>query len=329
MSTPQPQPRNGTVQSTLQLPPKPSRMTLSSLVKGKLDQPLRVLLYGQEGVGKSTFAASAPAPIFLGAEDGTAQLDVVRFPTPESWNEVLEAVATLTNEQHKFQTLVVDTLDWVEPLLWAHMIRRDRNPKNDLKTIEDYGYGKGYNAALDDWRVLLAALERLRKAKGMHVVLLAHSWIKSFKNPEGDDFDRYELKLNAKAAGLWKEWADDVLFARFEILAHKDTQTRRVRGVSTGARLIHTERTAAYDAKNRHSLPEELPLAWADYEAAVKAGKVSEPGALRAEIERKAKELGGDLEKAILETLPKAGDDVSKLVILNNKVNAKLAEKGK
>lgn len=318
----------GSAKPIQQQVPKPTRMSLSSVVKGKLEQPLRVLLYGQEGVGKSTFAANAPSPIFLGAEDGTSQLDVVRFPTPETWAEVLEAVATLTNDQHPYKTLVIDTLDWVEPLLWAHMIRRDRNPKRDLQTIEDYGFGKGYQAALDDWRLLLAALERLRKAKGMHVVLLAHSWIKAFKNPEGDDFDRYELKLNAKAAGLWKEWADDVLFARFQVLAHKDTQTRRVRGVSTGARLIHTERSAAYDAKNRHGLPDELPLSWADYEAAVKAGKASEPTALRAEIERKAKELGGDLEKAILESLPKAGNDVEKLVIINNKVNAKLAEKG-
>ncbi|RYZ41299.1 MAG: hypothetical protein EOO72_07980, partial [Myxococcaceae bacterium] len=100
-------------------PPVPSRMTLDALVRGKRAAPLRVVLYGVEGIGKSTFGASAPAPIFLGAEDGTDHLDVTRFPSPESWQEVLDAVRVLTTEQHDYRTLVVDTLDWAEPLLWA------------------------------------------------------------------------------------------------------------------------------------------------------------------------------------------------------------------
>lgn len=298
-----------------------SRMSLKGVVKGKLQAPVRCVLFGVEGIGKSTFGAAAPKPIFLGAEDGTAQLDVTRFATPDSWQEVLDAVRLLTEEQHEYQTLVVDTLDWLEPMLWAHICKRDK--KED---IEAYGYGKGYAAALDEWRIFLAALERMRKAKPLHIVLLAHSWIKPFKNPEGDDFDRYEMKLHPKAAGLIKEWSDCVLFANFETFASKD-KNARVRGVSTGARLIHTERRAAFDAKNRYGLPETLPLSWPDFETAVAAHKPADPAALTAEIKRKLTELGGQLEKDALGALARAGNDATKLAQLNGWANFRLAEK--
>lgn len=301
---------------------KPSRMTLSSVVKGKQQQPLRVVLYGVEGIGKSTFGANAPAPIFLGSEDGTSQLDVTRFPQPETWQEVLDAIRVLEVDQHEYQTLVIDTLDWAEPLLWSHICKRDNQ-----KTIEDYGYGKGYVAALDEWRVFLAALERVRRARSMHLVLVAHSWIKPFKNPEGEDFDRYEMKLHNKAAGLIKEWSDAVLFANFETMAHKDSKTKRVRGVSTGARLVYTERTAAYDAKNRYDLPSSMPLDWAEFFTSVQSHKPADPKALIEEIERKAKQLGGALETAVLTGITRAAGDASKLAQLNSYANAKLAER--
>lgn len=302
--------------------PKSTRMTLASLVRGKQDQPIRVVLFGVEGVGKSTFGADSPKPIFLGAEDGTAHLDVTRFPMPGNWTEVLEAIRTLTTEEHDFKTLVLDTLDWAEPMLWAHLCARDKQ-----ENIEAYGYGKGYAAALDEWRVFLAAIEQMRAKKGMHVVLLAHSWIKPFKNPEGDDFDRYEMKLHPKAGGLLKEWCDVVLFANFETFATKDAKTKRIKGVSTGARLLYTTRTAAYDAKNRFDLPESLPLSWADFEAAVSAHRPADPAALRSEIERKAKLLGGEMEKAAMAAIERANGDAVKLSQLNNWTNAKMAEK--
>jgi hypothetical protein len=299
-----------------------SRMRLDKLVKGRLTQPKRVVLYGPEGIGKSTFAASAPGPIFLGAEDGTGELDVVRFPFPETFAEVREAIRTLTLEKHDFQTLVIDTLDWIEPLIWSHCCTRDGE-----SNIEGYGYGKGYVAAMDEWRALISDMERLRQAKPMHVLFLAHSSIRSFKNPQGEDYDRFELKLHAKAAGLVKEWSDAVLFANYETFAKKDEKTKRVRGVDTGARLVHTERRAAFDAKNRYGLPQSLPLSWPDFEAAVEAGQTAAPSALVAEIQRKARELGGELEKKILETLAKAGEDPRSLALINNRVNAKLAER--
>lgn len=301
---------------------KSGRMNLGALVKGKLEQPMRIILKGTEGVGKSTFAADAPSPIFLGAEDGTSQLDVVRFPSPENWAEVIEAVRVLTDDDHEYKTFVLDTLDWAEPMLWAHICARDNQ-----ETIEAYGYGKGYQAALDEWRVFLAALERMRKAKGMHIILIAHSWIKPFKNPEGEDFDRYELKLNPKAGGLLKEWADCVLFANYETFATEDKKTKRIKGVSTGARLIYTQRTAAYDAKNRYSLPESLPLSWEEFATAVRAHSPADPAVLVSEIQRKSKLLGDKLEKQATAAIARAKGDAVKLAQLNDWANGKLAEK--
>ena len=321
-----------TTQQTQSTKPTPvSRMRLDALVKGRQVKPTRTLLYGVEGVGKSTFGAKAPSPIFIGAEDGTAHLDVTRFPMPATWSEVLDAVKTLTadphdfrtltKEDHSFQTLVVDTLDWLEPLLWAHICERDGVPN-----IEAYGFAKGYIAALDEWRIFLAALERLRDQRGMHVILLAHSWIKPFKNPEGNDFDRYELKLHAKAGGLLKEWSDVVLFANYETFAEKDKATRRVKGMSTGQRIIYTTRTAAYDAKNRYDLPEQMALDWDEYWTAVQAHRPADPKALEAAIRTNAEHLDGPLKAKVLEAITRAGGDAVKLAQLNTYTNTKVAE---
>ena len=312
-----------TTATPLKPAPAPSRITLKNLVTGRQSKPLRVLLYGVEGVGKSTFGSDAPSPIFLGAEDGTAHLDVTRFPMPANWTEVLDSVRTLTQDEHGFKTLVIDTVDWIEPLLWDHICKRDGQPN-----VEAYGYGKGYVAALDEWRSFLASLERLRDLRSMHLVLLAHSWIKPFKNPEGDDFDRYELKLHAKAGGLMKEWCDAVLFANYETFAEKDSKTKRVKGVSTGARLIYTGRTAAYDAKNRFSLPDSIPLNWGDFYASVTAHRPADPVELAKASEEKGPKLGGEAEAAAIAWVAKYAGNAAELARMNDRLNAKLAEKG-
>jgi hypothetical protein len=288
------------------------RMTLAALERGKKTKPIRVLLFGVEGIGKSTFGASAPTPVVIDAERGTDHLDVQRFSV-QAWPDVVEAVETLTVEPHDLKTLVIDTLDKVEGFLWDYICKRDKK-----KSIEDYGYSKGYIAALDEWRVFLASLERLRDAKGMHIVLLAHSWVKPFKNPEGDDFDRYELKLNPKAGGLLKEWCDAVLFANHETLVHKDDKTKRVRGIGTGARLIHATRTAAYDAKNRYSLPERLALDWDEFAVAAGIQQVADPKTLAEEIAQLAMDLPPELAKKATDAIARADGDATKLAKLLN-----------
>lgn len=303
-------------------PPAQSRMSLQALVKGRQQQPVRITLHGLEGVGKSTFAAGAPKAIFLATEDGTGQLDVTRFPAPRTWTDILDALRTLTLEAHDFQTLVIDTLDWLEPVLWAHICERDKQP-----SMEAYGYGKGYKAAFDEWRVFVAALEALRRAKPMHVVFLAHSAIKTFKNPEGEDFDRYQLKLSEGASGLLREWCDAVLYASFETHALKDARTKRFRGVSTGDRVLHTEWNAAYDAKNRYSLPEELPLSWADFYAGVESQSAAKAAALLSEVQGKLPALGESERARATTALSRAGNDTGLLSQLNHWCDKQLAGK--
>lgn len=311
-------------------PAQPGRMTLSSIQKGKRKAPLRLVVYGVDGVGKTTFAASAPSPVFLGTEDGSEHLDVARFPMPQTWEELLEAVRALTDGESTYQTLVVDSLDWAEPLLWRHIIQKANvGAKEPVESIEEVGggYGKGYSAAVDGWRVFVAALERLQRDRKMNVILIGHASVKTWKNPEGEDFDRYVLKLHEKSAALLREWASGVYFANFETFANKDTKTKRVRGVSTGSRLLYTLRTGAYDAKDRYGVPEQLPLSWSEFVAAVERGQPADPAALRSEIQRKAKLLGSEMEKATLESLERVGGDALRLSQLNSWLNAKVAEK--
>jgi hypothetical protein len=300
----------------------PSRMQLSTITRGRVGRPMRVLLYGTEGIGKTTFASNAPAPIFLASEDGTSELDVARFPVPKTWQDVLDAVAELTTAEHDYHTLVVDTLDWLEPIVWAHVVVEARNPK--IKSIDDIGYNKGYNAAYDVWRVFIAALERLRNVRGMHVVLVAHAWIKTFHNPEGEDFDRYEMKPHKLAAGALKEWSDAVLFAKYETFAHKDDKTKRVRGVSSGARIVHTQRVAAWDAKNRYDLPETLPLDWHAFADAVAARRPVEPRVSRERIEVLLEQADDELRTLVRDTVTKAGEDAASLARIADRLAAKI-----
>lgn len=307
-------------------PPAPpaSRMQLARVVRGKQDAPDRVLIFGVEGVGKSSWAASAPSPIFIPAEDGTSQLDVARFPAPTGWQEVLDAIESLRTEPHAYKTVVFDTMDALEPMLWAFICDRDKR-----SSIEAYGYGKGYVAALDEWRVFLSAIEQLRRERGMGVVFIAHSLIKVFKNPEGEDFDRYELKLNARAGGLAKEWCDSVLFAHWETFADKKGDGK-AKGLSTGARIVSTQRTAAWDAKNRYALPEMLPLNYDDYARAKVDRAPRSTLELQLAITAKLGELGdAEVTAKVTALVELANGDASELSKIDNRLTATLsARKG-
>lgn len=240
---------------------------LGHVVRGKLARPPRCLFYGAEGVGKSSLAVDAGA-IFLNVEDGLSELDAQRYmfrPGAErgdvaaSLEEVYDAIDDLADGDHDYKAVAIDTIDALEQrLLWTKVCK-----DHDQDTIESFGYGKGYTVALAEWARLLSRLSRLRE-RGMAVILLGHSIVKAFKNPEGEDYDRYQLKLNDKAAGLIKEWCEVVGFLRFEEGAAKiqgdKAITKRARGWSTGKRIMHLERTAAWDAKSRLSLPSEIEL---------------------------------------------------------------------
>jgi hypothetical protein len=304
---------------------KAKRMLLSAIVRGKVVAPLRVLVYGTEGVGKSTFAAGAPSPIFLCGEEGTNHLDVARFPKVEQWTDALDAIRVLRSEPHEYKTLVIDTYDSLESPCWAHV-----SQAAGKRDIEDFGYGKGYVAAFGEWQHLFAELEALRRERGMIILTIAHAQIRSFKNPAGADYDRYTLKVHEKAAGLAKEWHDVVLFARHE--EYVRDESGRAKGFSTGARVVHTVRSAAWDAKNRFDLPETLPLNWEDFAQAVAAREPGDPAKLREEIAALAAALQGAPPElfdrpAFEKALAAAANDAAKLAQIKDRLSAKLAQK--
>lgn len=295
------------------------RMGLANVVRGRQERPVRVVLYGVEGVGKSTFAADAPAPIFLCAEDGTAHLDVTRFPTPRTWHEALDALTILAREEHSYKTLAIDSLDWLEPICWAHVCQ-----VHGKRNIEDFGYGKGYVHALDEWRQLLARLDVLTRT-GMNVVLLAHSAVRRKDNPDSDAFDRYVIKMHDKAAALLMEWADAVLFAQHELRVIHDRQRNKSKGQSSGARVMRTTWTAAYDAKNRFGLPETLPLSWDELEEARRAARDADPKVLRAEVVALVPQLPeGERARALKVLEEWAGNNPVRLRQLADRCRAKL-----
>lgn len=313
-------------------PPRQSRMTLANVSRGRIAAPIRALLFGPEKIGKSTFGSEAPKPIFICAEEGTENLDVARMRRedggmPETWQDVLDGVHALEVEQHDFKTVVLDTLDWMEPLIWRHLC-----VEHKATSIEEVGggYGRGYAAAVDEWRKLLSALERVRAIKGMHVILLAHSWVKNFKDPESEGYDRYQLKINEKAAAKIKEWPDAVLFTNYRTFAVTDKKTKRVRGVDDGARVIYTTRRAAFDAGNRYSLPHEMNLSWSEFHGAVQAFQGASPATIREQIEAALVTLAdAQLSTKVRELVAQAADDTGKLTEYLNRLNTRLeAAKG-
>ena len=227
------------------------------IISGKIIKPQKVIIYGPEGIGKSTFAAQFPKPLFIDTEGSTSHLEVDRLPRPTSWQMLKQYIEDLKGDTIDYHTLVIDTADWAERLCEEAICQ-----SNGKVGIEDFGYGKGYTYVKEEFGRLLDSLSDLIDA-GMNVVLTAHSIIRKFELPEETGaYDRYELKLGQKAgnqcAALAKEWADMVLFVNYKeiVITTKDNKKK----VSGGKRVMYTTHNPCWDAKNRHSLAEELPF---------------------------------------------------------------------
>ena len=243
---------------------------LESIKKGPSTRPPKIMLIGQEGVGKSTAGAQMPNPVFLCGESGLVGPQFADTPsfTPSSWAESLAFCEELASNPSGYKSLVIDTLDLIEPMLYAHVVQAAK--KNDIKHIEDFGYGKGYVIAQQEARKMLAVLDKVNAA-GLAVLILSHSQLKTVKNPEGDDYDHFESKVNTKVAGIFKEWSDAVLFARFEIYVRKEGMKVKAQGGTE--RIVQTTHSAAWDAKNRYGLPEVMDLDMREIYTHIVAGK--------------------------------------------------------
>jgi hypothetical protein len=239
---------------------------MQTIQRGKKPVPPRILLFGQEGVGKSSLASQAPKAIFIPTEDGLGQIDCHQFPLAQSFDDVMAALSALYSEKHDYQTVVVDSADWLERLVW------DRTCQEfGARCIEkvDGGYGKGYTHALTHWRKFLEGLIALHTQREMMVILVAHAKVERFEDPESTAYDRYSPRLHKHACALLTEWVDAVLFATRRIRVEtEEAGFNRERGVAHavgkdgGERILRTVGGPACVAKNRFNLPAELPLDW-------------------------------------------------------------------
>lgn len=239
---------------------------LSRVQRGRISKPPRVLLYGVEGIGKSTFGSQAPKPIFIQTEDGLDEIDCDKFPLAATYDEVVSALVELRNQQHEYESVVIDSLDWLERLVWDKLC-----VENGVNSIEkvDGGYSKGYTHALTYWREVIDHLNVLRSARGMVVLLIAHSKVERFEDPESSPYDRYSPRLHKHAAALLSEWCDAVLFATRKMRTQsEDAGFNRKRtiahaiGKDGGERILRCVGGPSCVAKNRYAITDELPLSW-------------------------------------------------------------------
>lgn len=242
-------------------------ISLASLQKNSPKAP-RIIIYGDAGTGKTTFGACAPDPVFLQTEDGLGNLDATAFPLAASFDDAMAALQSLYTEEHHFKTLVIDSLDWLEPLVWQQVCTQHK-----VASIEEMPYGKGYVEALAIWRQFFDGITALRDARNMTIIMTAHSQVVRVEDPTLPAYDRHGLKLHKRAAALAEEFADVILFAAIRtntVTEDAGFNNKRVRATSTGERIMHTVGQPAFLAKSRYSLPTPLPLTWGAFAQAMK-----------------------------------------------------------
>lgn len=250
------------------------------VVTGKKPGPRRLLFYAAHGVGKSTFASHAPNPLFMDIEEGTHDLDVARWDQPiTSYTDFISVLEWVRHQNHDFQTLVIDTIDWLEKLIF-----KDITQAAGVSAMTDIDFGKGFPRAIPKWEFILNTLELIQRQRRMGIVLLSHARIEKVANPEGTQYDRYapDLWTNARNEGVGnmiQEWASEVFFARKKRFVRTEGKGFNERGVVAGTeeREMLTSDSAYASAKNRLNMPPIVPMAWSEYHKYIVANKPTKP----------------------------------------------------
>ena len=250
---------------------------MDSIKPTKHSRQPRIILHGPEKVGKSTFAAGAPNPIFLPTEEGLSGIDAMAFPKSETLGQFIKQCKELQEKDHDFRTVVVDSADWLERLIHDYICKKEK-----VSTIEKAagGYGKGYLEALNTWRTVLRKMDVLNLEKNMIVILICHSRVVTINDPLHEPYDSYQMKLHSPKSGngsneLLKEWCDVLLFAdtEKEFWEAKDGAKTLGRAEGTGKRFLYAQPSPAYSAGSRYPLPKKIPLNWRAFDKALKGKK--------------------------------------------------------
>jgi energy-coupling factor transporter ATP-binding protein EcfA2 len=221
------------------------------VISGKVQKAQRVVVYGPEGIGKSTFASHFPKPIFIDVEGGTNHIDCDRMERPLSFSAIM---AEIKDAMHSdYQTIVVDTIDWAERLAVEQICA-----EGNVSSIEDFGYGKGYTFIGEHIGKLLNLLWEASE-HGKHVVLLGHSILKKMERPNESPFDRYEISLTKQVAPMVKKWADMILFINYEYIIFDEKGSTKKKATG-GKRVMYAAHNPCWDAKNRDGLPDKMPF---------------------------------------------------------------------
>lgn len=223
------------------------------IVRGKQKSAARVVMYGTEGIGKSTMASQFPSPLILDTEDGSKHLDCARVICSD-WITLESTMHELVRDAQGFETIVIDSADWMERIMIDQIVRQAGK-----KSIEDFGFGKGYIHVQERVSKFLAIADQLI-SRGINVVFVAHSKVQRTSPPDQTDgYDRYELKLTKQVAPLLREWCDLLLFCNYRLKLVEGSDGR-IKASGGKERVMYAERAAAWDAKNRFGLPEEMPM---------------------------------------------------------------------
>ena len=252
-------------------------MPLSDVViRGKTNEPPKIAVYGQEGIGKTTLATSVKNAIVLQTEEGCNQIDCAKFPLAETLEEMMGYVLQLVNEEHEFGAVVLDSATHTDRLIADYLCRQQ-----GVKTIEqvDGGYGKGGAAMAREWERILPVFDSLRRKKNMTVILIAHSQVERFNDPDGPAYDRYSLRLNKNTSALITEWVDVIAYCGIrKRIATEDAGFNRKRSTAHAIgrdgeeRILRCTGSPSCVAKNRYGITEDLPLSWQSFEEALTKG---------------------------------------------------------
>ena len=298
---------------------------LSKAITGKIKKPVFMCIYGETGLGKTTFANSAPKTIFISTEEGTNEFDTTRVKV-ESYQEVIQTLDELIETKTDFKTVALDSLDHLEPMIYE-AVCKDGGKAN----IEDFGYGKGYALALDKWSEVLTKLRAVRDVQNKHVIMISHAHVKTFTDPHlNEQYDRFELKLNKKASALVKETVDLLMLVKKDVALKKD-KNGKTQAFDLNTRALFTEYEIAFDAKNRYGLPPKMDFpaenAFSLLEQEIDKAHGQTPETVINEIKSKARLINDtDLLDKIKASTENAGIDITKLRAIDNRLEVILKE---
>lgn len=257
------------------------------ITRGQRTRPVRLVIYGAEGVGKSTFASKSDGCVFFDLENGTDQMDVSRFPKADTWEGLLAMLGEVARTPNICKTVILDTADKAEIMCTDYILNKFKK-----SGIEEFGYGKGYTYLSEEYGRLLAALDAVI-ASGVNVIVTAHAKMRKFEQPdEMGAYDRWEMKLSKQVAPLLKEWCDALLFINFKtFVVTTETNAKKAQG---GKRVMYATHHPCWDAKNRHGLPDEMELSFDNIRHIF--GESNKPQTLPEELINKINRLLNDAE---------------------------------